>query len=804
MQRKFTAVLLVLMLLFTAFPAVGFSQGYSRNVTATFDNLQLYVDGQLIHMSREPFLINGDIYVPLADFSRALSLQYTYSDKDKKATLTTGGASQQTQKESFAAQLVQRDYQIAALNQELKALEQQKGEASGKTSSDVSIRSDSEMQSYLQDRFDTLNNIPMTISFYHYRSDRYRLHITFPYSDRGDFDTISQRTVNRYLEDILHTIRELYNRHADIDGYIRHDRSNPESTYIEFETNEGELESYFNRSSSSSSQSVEARKLKEALESNIGTYNDVRFYYDVYIDNNRIDVTVSFYNDDYYDWSSAKRRDFLRNIQEEIEDLQGKKTVYGRIVDANTDMEALLFTFEDGEISSSNPKSAAKPEVPREKNEKTPVSTAVTRNLTLWFYDISVVVDQKPVYLSENPFLYEGEVYISAADFADDLYMGYHYDVDEKKIDISTNGALRLDSDNALLGRIFIKNQEINRLTEQVEDLRQTVLKMAASPYTDAQIFSVSRMEAFLRDNYEDFEDFDTAIRFSRISDNEYRLRITYDLNDFDDFDVLSNSMIRNWVDDMYAAVRDLFDRYAKITGSIRSTPSNSVDTTYITFKTEDGQLSFDFEEHGGKGKDKVDVKELADELNNRLRRFNNINFYYEVSAVRKNANLNIYFNDDRFYDWSEYRKMDYLISLQDKIDTYYGPININGKIIDSSTNKEALRFSFEDGIIRSATLLEELENSLNKYNQRFSYGDETLRFTYYITEKDATHYRVKMEGNFSKSDSKWKYIEESGMSSFESYVMNALDTIADVFPVNLTAEIYDQNGQHVMSISRP
>ncbi|MTI53293.1 hypothetical protein [Geosporobacter ferrireducens] len=804
MQRKFTAVLLVLMLLFTVFPAVGFSQGYSRNVAATFDNLQLYVDGQLIHISREPFVINNDVYVPLTDFSRALSLQYTYSDKDKKATLTTREASQQTQKESFAAQLVQRDYQIAALNQELKALEQQKGESSGKGSSDVSIRSDSEMQSHLQDRFDTLNNIPMTISFYHYRSDRYRLHITFPYSNRGDFDTISQRTVNRYLEDILYTIREVYNRHADIDGYIRDDRSSSSSIYIEFETNNGELESYFNRSSSGNSQSVEARKLKEALGSKVGTYNDVRFYYDVYMDSSRIDVTVSFYNDDYYDWSSAKRRDFLRDIQEEIEDLQGKKTVYGRIVDANTDTETLLFTFEDGEISSSNVKNpATKPEVPREKSEKTPASTAVTRNLTLWFYDISVVVDQKPVYLSENPFLYEGEVYISAADFADDLYMGYHYDADEKKIDITTNGALRSDSENALLGKIFVKNQEINRLTELVEDLRQSVSKMKTLPY-DAQIFSVSKMETFLQDNYEDFEDIDTYIRFSRINDNEYRLRITYDTNDFDDFDVISNSVVRNWVYDMYAAVRDLFDPYAKITGSIRNTPSDGIDSTYITFKTEDGQLSFDFEEHGGKGNDKADVKELADELNSRLRRYNNVNFYYEVNAVRKNANLNIYFNDSRFYDWSEYRKMDYLISLQDKIETYYGPININGKIIDSSTNKEALRFSFEDGVIRSVTLLEELENNLNKYNQRFSYGDETLRFTYYITEKDATHYRVKMEGNFSKSDSKWKYIEESGMSSFESYVMNALDTIADVFPVNLTAEIYDQNGQHVMSISRP
>lgn len=803
MVKKFTSSILICFLLLSAFPAKGFSQGYSRNVNAVFDNLQLYIDGYAFHASREPFIVDGDVYVSLRDLSKGLSLEYNYSDKDKQAVLKKQGSSNKSNQETYAAQLVQRDYQITALNQELKELELQSEAYTDTKYKNANIRTDSEMQAYLEDYFETLNGIPMTIQFYNYRSDQYRLHITFPFSDRGNFDMISERTIKRYLEDILYVIRDKYNSHADIDGYIRDNRSSAYRTYVEFETESDRLEFIFNRSDTSAPQFNEANRIKTTLESRVSTYNNIRFYYEVYMDTNNIDLTISFYNEDFYDLSSGKKRDFLGVVKDEIEDLYDNKTVYGRIIDNNNNKEVLTFRFEDGKISTTNVESSGtKLVVPKEKEANPSITTAITRDLTILYNNIALSLDQQTIYFSKEPFIYDGELYIPLADFADDLYMGYRYDTEEKKIFISTNSTLHSNSEKALLEKLFSKNEEINRLTELVADLRENVTELQNLPYDIGRIISASKMEAYLQEYYGTIEDIDTTISFRQYEGNDFRLRITYNNSDFDDFNPIANRIIEGWVYDMYAAARDLYNPYIKVSGSIRNTPSNGTDITYITFKTEDRQLSFNFEEHGGSASKSVDINDLANELNSYLKRYNRVYFYYDVASVRKRADITVYFNDSSFYDWSEYRKKSYLEELQDTINSYYGPVNVNGRIIDTSTNEEVLRFSFKDGIIHSVTLFEELENNLNKYNKRFTYNNNNFNFTYQITEKNANNYIVKLEGDFSKSNATWKSVEEYGMTNFNSFVLDALRIIQSVFPVNLTAEIYDRNQEYITSVT--
>ena len=803
MLRKVLSFVLCFLLLLTALPTVSLAQSYSRKINASFDSLTLYVDGQKVQTAREPFIFEDHIYVASTDLVKALSLKATYDSKAKKLTLSPLQNGKTADPTFHSTQLVQRDYQIAALQQEIKTLESQRTLFEKNRTPYRDIRSASEMQSYLRDRFDTLKNIPMSISFRHYSGDTYRLSLTFPSDRQSDYEKIARRDVESYLNDIFYAVRDLYDPYAKLDGTIRDNRSTSYKTYVTFETSSNRLSFDFTTSSSSSATSGDGKKLKDALEKNLRSYQSVYFDYSVYVVDGGIDLTVYFDDEDYYDWSSSRRSDFLDRIRREVMNTLGSKTVNGILRDDDLGESVLHFRIEDNRVRViDEPANTASQATPASASAQTPVSTALMKTLTVWPEDIAVLWNQKKLYLSAPPLIYEGERYLPAADIADELFLNYQYNPQDKKVEITTNGVLRGDSDQALLGRLFVKNGEISKLTTQAEELRDAVAKIKKLPYPyTGSISSVYAMETYLQDYFGDFEGIEMDISLYRYSGSEYRLRVTYNTNDFDDFDRIDSSTIESWLEDMFDAIRTLYDPYAAISGSIRNTPYSSVDITYITFTMDKNQIVVDFEDHGTQTGHRFNGSRLQDYLNRNFRRYNSVSLGYEVVINRKDVDLMVTFNHSYYYDWSIYRKMDYLQLLKQKIEDEFGTVNINGRMIDTSANKEVLRFSFENGYLRSLTLLDDTEKMLNKERNRFTHNGNPFVFTYSIKEKDAGHFDITIEGNFSKTDSKWRSLEENAMSSFRSFIQDALRSVQDIWSVRVSGEVIDQNQQTLLTL---
>ncbi|MEW9121934.1 MAG: chitobiase/beta-hexosaminidase C-terminal domain-containing protein [Thermotaleaceae bacterium] len=794
---------LAFLLVFLSIPVTGFAQSYSRNITAVFDNLSLVVDGQKIQTAKEPFIFEDRVYVASQDLSKALSLQAAYQEKTKQLLLTAKKDNQTVSPSSYSARLVQLDYQITALQQEINDLEEEKGLFENNRRPYRDIRSTSEMQTYLRDRFSTFKDISMSIRFSHYSGDRYRLYITFPYEDRANFERISKIDIEGYLNDLFYAVRDLYDRSADIDGYIRDDRSASYKTYVDFETRSNTLRFTFSSTYSGSSQSSDARKLVDALDKNLSSFNGVSFDYKAYINASIINLYIYFDDEDYYNWSTSRRSEYLDRVRRQLYDTLGRKELYGVVIDEAIDETVLQFRIEDNSVSivkeGSFPTTNSASTTTTKEVSK---SSAVSKNLTVWFDDISVELNDKKIYLSATPFFYDNQLYLPIADIADDLYLNYQYNPQEQQVAITTNGVLRGDSDQALLGRMLMKNDEINKLTSSAEELREQVEAIRKLPYPSyANITSSYRMETYLQDYFSDFEGISMDISFYRSSGSDYRLRITYPTEDFDRFDKINSRRIESWIQDIFGAIRGLYDPYAKVTGSIRNTPYSSVDITYITFDTKDNTLTFYFDDHGTQNSQRFTGSRLEDYLNRNYRRHNSVSFDYKVVVNRKDVDLLVYFNHSYYYDWPLYRKMSYLQLLMRKIEDEFGRVNINGRLIDASTNKEALRFSLEDGYVRSMTLMDETEKMLNKEHQRFTFGGNTFNFTYKIYEKDVNHFDVKIEGDFSKTDSTWHYVEENGMTEFKRFIQDALYAIQDLWPVSLQTEVVDQNLQSILTM---
>ena len=612
MRIRIITFFLIFSVFFLSVAPVSFSQSYRQDITAVFDKYQLYADDYSVKTTKEPFLYNGQTYVTAVDLANALGLKANYQSKDNKLVFSRK-ISPATDTNFYAEQLAHMDYQIGTLTQELKSLREKPTPSDIDSYNYREVTSVSSMTAYLRDYFATLGGVPLKVNFSHYSGDRYRLYLTFPYQDRRDFEKISRSSIERHVEDMFYAIRDLYDSDVYIDGYVRDDRSSSYTTYVTFETLRNQLTFDFKHSyyDTGSSHSSSARELKDALYKYLRNYNNVRFDYDVYVDSSSVDLIVYFDDEDFYGWSYSKRRDYLHLLRQEVEDLQGKKTVYGKMIDDDVDYEVLGFRFVDGTVrideeDRSSPSSTSySADSSREIN-----STAVSKTLSAWFNDITVQFDNKILHLQNEPLLFENEVYVSVDDFTEGLNLKYQFDEASGKIAIQTNGVLRGDTSQALYYRYAAKTGELQKLTKEVEDLKAHLDRNRSYDYYYRdrygryydrynRITSISRLESQLQDYFNRLKSVPMNISISEYSGNEYTLRITYSGDDFDTFDKIERKDIRNWIESIHEEIKYYYDPYAKISGSVRNKNYSTTEKTNITFKTTSGKLSFDFDKHG-------------------------------------------------------------------------------------------------------------------------------------------------------------------------------------------------------------
>ena len=796
MRRKVSGLLIIIMYFISLLSPVV-AQGYQREIVGIFGDIQVNVNKWPLTLYKEPFIYEDEVYVPLKNLSQLLYINTEYDENNNKISIDTGNLLKNVNVQNFPNELLQKDYEINLLNQELRELEERLN---------VNIKSpykriDSvgEMEDYIQEHFSRLRGIPMDIDFRQYSGSRYRLYITIPREDASNFQDISQRVVENWLIDILYAVRELYDYDARINGYIRDDASSYR-TYVSFESYNNDFDFNFRTYSSSTRRiNVNERDLEKHLDKNISSYNGIDFTYKVIANRYDIDLEVHFEDRDFYDWSSTRQKNYLDRLQREIRNFKSGIDVHGKFIDDNDNKEVSRFRFLDNrvdyyeEISTSRYRYIDEIRENIKDEVEVEINPTVNRNLKAWFCNPSLEIDGVPFKLLKDVFMIDDEIYIAISDLGDALYWVFEYIPHEAQLNIVDNNFKNLESTFSKNTLLQEKELEKERLLAEVEALKEDVKRFEKTSSSYRSIRTISGMQNYLRDEFEDFEGIEMYIRLSNSRDNHYRLHISYPREDYDKFDDIKSSVIEGWIDAMYQAIKDLYDANATISGYIRNSSSSNL--TYITFDTDSrDRLIFDFEDHGNiiNTSKNIEAREIERVLERYLRRYMGVNFSYEVVVNRRDVDLNIRCTNDRFYRWDLEDKMDYLKEIREEIYDVYNNINVNGRIYDADRPNDVFRFSIEDGKILSYDLLIETEKYLNNNYGEYSHGD--LNFKYTIHEK-SNSLDIIMEGDFFKEEDSWRRIadNEGRLDEFEDFVVDVKGFVEDFWSIDVKVEVVDK-----------
>lgn len=90
MKRKKITKLIVAAICLVAFSAsAAFASNVARTITVYYQDIKMYVDGQRVNTSSEPFIYNGSTYLPVRAISEALG-EEVYWDGDSKSVYIGG------------------------------------------------------------------------------------------------------------------------------------------------------------------------------------------------------------------------------------------------------------------------------------------------------------------------------------------------------------------------------------------------------------------------------------------------------------------------------------------------------------------------------------------------------------------------------------------------------------------------------------------------------------------------------------------------------------------------------------------
>lgn len=810
MKKKICFLLSTLLCILSFLNLPVFAQGYSRTITGSFTNMDVFLNDIPVNLSQEPFFYEGEIYLPLKNLARQMYFSANYDETAQKITIDSNGVLNNTGSQNFYIDALQKDYSIFSLSKEIEGLG---GQASQKLPTDIDTLSD--MTAYLENRFGYLEGIPVTFDFRDPRDNEYLLYISFSPNDRTSFENLSRGSIEYWLEDVFYSIMDLYDFSAEIQGFIRAGAPSYR-TYVTFET---ERDSFsFNFSSDNEASTgpiqIDRRSLEERLGRNLPSYSSIDFDYSATVNRYDVNLIVYFTDRDFYDWGSTRIKNYLERLRREIHSFEEDLYVYGTIIDDRVDEDIVYFILDDdGTITFHNNLSTINPPSLRNQETKpsTPEKIVLSRDMKVWFLYPQLVVDDRSFSMLKEVFLAGEEIYIALSDLGDALYWAFDYNPENNQLHIIDNSYYSHQNPFLEASLLFEKNVESERLAEDLSYMKEQIERQSSLPSSYKRIETVGRMESYLKDYFEDFEGIDTNIQFTLTGEHNYRIRITYPQNEYHNFENIRRNIIEGWIEEMFFAIKELYDPYAKISGSIRSTPYDEDTFTYITFDfdTDDWRLSFDFEDHGNQSTSyrNIDLQKLERALDKNLWRFTGVSFKYEVVRNRSDIDINVYFSDSRFYDWDAFDKIDYLQELLEEIEDVYDNLTINGRIIDEHSNKTALDFSIKNGEIRSYELIRDLEDYLDRNYRSFKKDGNTFNFTYKIYERTADSFEVKLEGDFFQEASAWRSIAEDddALQHFkEEFVETSLEMLANLFNAKVSGEVVDKSYRSLLITSVP
>ncbi|WZL73569.1 stalk domain-containing protein [Clostridiaceae bacterium 35-E11] len=302
-----------------------------------------------------------------------------------------------------------------------------------------------------------------------------------------------------------------------------------------------------------------------------------------------------------------------------------------------------------------------------------------SQKITAWFYDIKVNIDGASIGFYRQPFIYEGQVYVSLNDLANNLGFTIQWDNENKTMNLSSNN--NRFTVNTLQQQLDQKNLEIANLKFQLSQKEVELDILRDDDHTSSSSYDDLRdVEKRLEDRYEDHRndgrtmDFDDY-RLSELSNGDIQVKMYGDFDrtssswryrdesDFEDFiEEICEEIDRDFNEDIEVIVYDKDnDRLAEYTYDY-SRSRLTEDYTYgSTSSSSDDALE--------------DLEELLDDEYNRHRNHSRyLDFRYQLSQ-KSNDDVEVImdadFNrtDDAWQDRDKSDFRDFILDICKEVD---------------------------------------------------------------------------------------------------------------------------------------
>lgn len=242
-------------------------------------------------------------------------------------------------------------------------------------------------------------------------------------------------------------------------------------------------------------------------------------------------------------------------------------------------------------------------------------ATTVTRQITADYQDIKLYVNGNAVSVqaNEEPFIYNGRTFVPIRVVAEALNQNVEWVDLLKSVKISgQNNAGTTD-----LNTLAQKDKEIQYLKLQlaqkdseIQSLKNTVASLQEDDDSDDVI---NDLEDDLISDYDSLDDVEIGdISLDGDEDDVY-VDIEVDLDDYgDEWAVLDDSDIEDWLEDMVGSIQDELSDDTGVNGEIIDTDSNDVLVEFCKDGDDDLDVEFNDEDYR---EDSDDVENVVDSL---------------------------------------------------------------------------------------------------------------------------------------------------------------------------------------------
>ncbi|HBX23650.1 MAG TPA: hypothetical protein DEF34_08490 [Desulfotomaculum sp.] len=181
----------------------------AKQVKIDYNNFIITVDGQPVNLlGKEPFAINGTIYLPLRVVGEALNSSVNWQNETKTVSITSGPTAEVN---SLRLQLTSKEQEIENLKKQVAVLQKQLAEGE-----DLS-----NLERDLIDDYDEIGDVPVDDITLDGDEDEVDVEVEVDlYRYEDEWNDLRDRDIENWLEDLVEYIQDELSEDTEINGEI--------------------------------------------------------------------------------------------------------------------------------------------------------------------------------------------------------------------------------------------------------------------------------------------------------------------------------------------------------------------------------------------------------------------------------------------------------------------------------------------------------------------------------------------------------------------------------------------------------